>query len=103
MRRYHGVTRVATLGGPESGVVSEVGVRALRDHLSRYLEQVQAGRELVVTDHGRGIARLVPIDVGAPIDRMIADGLVTPARQRRRSTPLRTRCTVSSLAADERL
>ncbi len=50
--------------------MAEVGVRALRDHLSRYLEQVQAGEELVVTERGRGIARLVPIDGERAIDRL---------------------------------
>lgn len=41
--------------------MADVGIRELRDHLSRYLERVQAGEELTVTDRGRPIARLVPI------------------------------------------
>ena len=84
--------------------MAEVGVRALRDHLSRYLEQVQQGEELVVTDRGRAIARLVPMDGERTIDRLIAQGVVTPARQptRSRPTPIRASGTVSDLVADHR-
>ncbi len=37
-----------------------VGVRELRQNLSRYLERVKAGESLTVTEHGRVIARLAP-------------------------------------------
>jgi prevent-host-death family protein len=37
-----------------------VGVRELRQNLSRYLDRVKAGEALVVTEHGREVARLVP-------------------------------------------
>jgi prevent-host-death family protein len=37
-----------------------VGVRELRQNLSQYLDRVKAGEDLVVTEHGREVARLVP-------------------------------------------
>lgn len=37
-----------------------VGVRELKSRLSEYLRQVRAGRSVVITDHGRPVARLVP-------------------------------------------
>ena len=37
-----------------------VGVRELRQNLSRYLDRVKAGEDLLVTEHGRVVARLVP-------------------------------------------
>jgi prevent-host-death family protein len=37
-----------------------VGVRELKSRLSEYLRQVSAGQTVVVTDHGRPVARLVP-------------------------------------------
>jgi prevent-host-death family protein len=40
----------------------EVGVKALKDDLSRYLRRVREGERLVVTDQGRPIALLTPID-----------------------------------------
>jgi prevent-host-death family protein len=37
-----------------------VGVRELRQNLSRYLDRVRAGESLIVTDRGREVARLIP-------------------------------------------
>jgi prevent-host-death family protein len=84
--------------------MTEVGVRELRDHLSRYLGQVQAGQEVVVTERGRAIARVLPIGGERTIDRLIREGLVTPAKQprRRRPRPLRSAGPVSDLVVEQR-
>ena len=82
----------------------EVGVRELRDHLSRYLSAVREGEEVTVTDHGKAVARLVPIGQ-RPLDRLIADGLVTPAqspKQPRSGDRIRAKGTVSDLVAEQR-
>jgi prevent-host-death family protein len=42
------------------------GVREARQALSRLLEDVQKGREVVITDRGRPVARLVPVRPGRP-------------------------------------
>ena len=39
---------------------SSVGVRELRQNLSRYLERVKAGEAFVVTERGTEVARLTP-------------------------------------------
>jgi prevent-host-death family protein len=39
---------------------ASVGIRELRQHLSRYLDRVKAGEDLIVTEHGHEVARLVP-------------------------------------------
>lgn len=62
----------------------EVGVRELRDGLSRYLEQVRQGEEIIVTDHGKAVARLVPLAQPRRIDQLIAEGRITPAKQPKR-------------------
>lgn len=36
-----------------------VAVRELKNHLSEYLKQVQAGEEIIITTHGSPVARLV--------------------------------------------
>jgi prevent-host-death family protein len=41
-----------------------VGVRELRQNLSKYLALVKEGEALIVTEHGREVARLVPSGVG---------------------------------------
>ena len=83
----------------------EAGVRELRDHLSRYLDVVRDGQEVTVTDHGKAIARLVPLDRPRPLDRLIAEGLATPARSPKRSRSagtIDTDGTVSDLVAEPR-
>lgn len=42
-------------------VVSRVGIREAKANLSRLLKQVQAGGGVIVTDHGREVAKIVPI------------------------------------------
>jgi prevent-host-death family protein len=41
-------------------MAESVGVRELRQNLSRYLDRVKAGEPFVVTERGRAVARLVP-------------------------------------------
>jgi prevent-host-death family protein len=67
----------------------EVGIRALRDHLSEFVERVRAGEEVVVTDRGRAVARLVPIGHERVVDRLIREGLVEPAPVGERRRPRR--------------
>jgi prevent-host-death family protein len=38
------------------------GVREARQNLSALLDEVKKGREIVITEHGRPVARLVPPD-----------------------------------------
>jgi prevent-host-death family protein len=83
----------------------KVGVRDLKNNLSRYLERVRHGDEVIVTDRGRPVARLLPLD--ASTDRLadlIDAGVVRPATAPRRKLPKRitTAGTVSDLVADQR-
>ena len=82
----------------------EVGVRELRNHLSRYLDRVRDGDELVVTDRGRAIARVVPVGGVRVLDQLIAEGVVTVARQKRGRVPkpITTKSTVSDLVSEQR-
>jgi prevent-host-death family protein len=60
----------------------EVGVRELRNNLSRFLDEVQAGRELIVTDRGRPVARIVGTSAESWLDELVAAGIVTlPERE----------------------
>ncbi|MGQ0573925.1 MAG: type II toxin-antitoxin system Phd/YefM family antitoxin [Pseudonocardia sp.] len=82
-----------------------VGIRELRDGLSRHLAEVRKGHTITVTDHGRVIARIVPADAPTTLERLIAEGRVTPAGRPRRSTspePVEASGTVSDLVDDQR-
>jgi len=37
------------------------GIREARQHLSELLEEVRKGREVVITDRGRPVAKLAPV------------------------------------------
>ena len=53
-------------------------MRDLGQNVSRVLARVKEGESLVVTEHGRPVARLVPYTTGTSLDEMIASGEVTP-------------------------
>ncbi len=38
------------------------GVREARQNLSALLDEVKKGREIVITEHGRPVAKLVPLE-----------------------------------------
>lgn len=81
-----------------------VGIRELRDGLSRYLAEVREGRTITVTDHGRPIARIVPADSPTTLERLIAEGVVQPAREPKRSAPRPVKASgpVTELVAEQR-
>jgi prevent-host-death family protein len=58
-----------------------VGVRELRQHLSRYLDRVKAGEALVVTERGCEVARLVPSRAGAYAEVAARFGASVPAER----------------------
>ena len=62
---------------PDAVVGPEVGIRDLRDNLSRHLEAVKDGGEITVTEHGRPVARIVPYVEPTRFEQMVADGRIT--------------------------
>jgi len=84
----------------------EVGIRDFRSQLSRWLEVVKSGSDILITDRGRPVARLIPATSSRPLDRLIALGLVTPPSAPRRPIDARRRVpvkgNVSDLVAEQR-
>ena len=61
----------------------KAGVAELKASLSRYLERVKGGQEVLVTAPGRPVAKLVPVahpDKGSRRDGLIRAGLLLPGR-----------------------
>ena len=90
-------------------VTERVGIRDLKAHLSRHLKHVQAGERIVVTDRGRSIATIAPIEP-AP-DLAWTRRLVTEGRARweggkpagpRRPVGIAPEVTVSSAVLEDR-
>ena len=60
------------------------GIRELKNNLSHYVRQIEAGKRIAVTAHGRVVAELVPPATGARArrsryDELIAAGIIEPA------------------------
>lgn len=64
--------------------MTTVGVRELRQQASRLLDRVEAGESIEITNHGRPVARLVPIDLAypRPFATLVGEGLIRPGAGR---------------------
>ena len=56
--------------------MATVGIRELKNRLSDYLDRVQAGERLVVTEHGRPIAIVVPTGTDKHTEKLLREQLV---------------------------
>ncbi len=62
----------------------DVAVTDLRAHLSDWLQRAREGKEIVVTDRGVPVARLVGLDATGALERLTESGVIArPKRQRR--------------------
>ena len=85
-----------------------VGIRELKAHLSRHLKRVRAGVRLAVTERGRTIATINPIDSTPSVDwahQLVAEGGAQwnggkPTGSAR--PPKLTRTTAASVVLDDR-
>jgi prevent-host-death family protein len=65
----------------------KVGIRKLKNALSRYVRRAEAGERVLVTDRGRVVAELVPAGTGQPTARSRYDELVAAGVIRRAPAP----------------
>ena len=82
----------------------DIGIRELRDGLSRHLAQVREGHTITVTDHGKPIARIVPVDGPTRLQQLIAEGKVRPLLRPKRPARIPTEAggIVSDLVEEQR-
>ncbi|HMI98954.1 MAG TPA: hypothetical protein VK488_03880 [Gaiellaceae bacterium] len=83
-----------------------VGIRDLRERMSYWLGRAADGEELIVTRHDEPIARITNIDGRTTLDRLIEEGLVTPAKREKRKIRIEdlipARGSVSELLIEDR-
>lgn len=70
---------------------TRVGIRDAKIHLSRFLKLVQKGTEVVITDHGRPVGKIVPmvskdLSLEDRIERLLEQGLLEPLAGERLKT-----------------
>jgi prevent-host-death family protein len=85
----------------------EVAVTTFRANLSQWLERAREGEEVVVTDRGVPIARLLGINATATIERLTAQGVIgrpqNPERpQARGRARVRARRPIAPLVSEQR-
>jgi prevent-host-death family protein len=65
--------------------MDSIGIRELKNNLSHYVRQVERGKRISVTAHGRVVAELVPPQATktskktSRYDELVAAGLIRPA------------------------
>jgi prevent-host-death family protein len=82
----------------------DVAVSELRAHLSEWLERARRGDEVVITDRGVPVARLLGLTTTATLERLAADGVIgrpaaaqrPTASGRRRPRPRRSLADIAS-------
>lgn len=55
----------------------DVAVTELRAHLSRWIDAAREGNDVVITDRGTPVARIVGLDSTPLIDRLTAEGVIS--------------------------
>ena len=84
--------------------IATIGIRELRDGLSRHIAAVRGGDEITVTDHGKPIAKIVPIKEESELERMVREGIAALPTGCRETLPkpVKANGTVSDLVAEQR-
>ena len=65
-------------------MVMDVAISELRANLRSWVEEVQGGSEVVVTERGIPVARLIPVGSSSVIERLEREGLVTRPKHAKR-------------------
>jgi prevent-host-death family protein len=60
--------------------MTTIGIRELRQNASAVLRKVAAGETVEVTDRGRPVARIVPLNSERTLDQLIAEGRASGAQ-----------------------
>lgn len=61
-------------------MTGQIGIRELRQNLSKTIDRVRAGETIEVTKNGDPVARIVPVTYPTKLDQLIAEGKVTRGR-----------------------
>ncbi len=74
--------------------VNVAGIKEIKNNLSRYLAKVKSGEEILITERGKPVARIIKENEGnrstrAALSSLIQKGLITlPAQSLPRDNPL---------------
>jgi prevent-host-death family protein len=85
----------------------DVAISTLRAELSSWIERARAGEEVVVTDRGTPVARLLPVDTAPLLDQLVQRGVLSKPRRADRPTArgadrVTARGSVADLVSEQR-
>jgi len=81
--------------------MNKASISILKAHLSRYLDAVKSGEEVIVTERGRPVARLIGVDSkGTPTGRTAR--LVREGRMRAPTGPTPRQLGIEPVSTDPR-
>jgi prevent-host-death family protein len=85
----------------------DVAVSTLRAHLSDWLERARSGEEVVITDRGVPVARLIGVETTSILEELTERGVIDrPARSQRPKANgrrrARTQGSVAELVSEQR-
>ena len=67
-------------------LLMDVAVTELRAHLGQWIDAARDGNDVIITDRGTPVARIVALDSTPVIDRLTAQGIIS--RPTRSSRPI---------------
>ncbi len=85
----------------------DVAISTLRAELSSWIQRAQAGEEVVVTDRGTPVARLLPVDTAPLLERLVQSGVLNKPRRAdrpaaRAASRVHARGPVADLVSEQR-
>jgi prevent-host-death family protein len=57
-------------------LIMDVPITELRAHLSEWLDRARGGEEVIVTDHGVPVVRMLGLTSTATLQRLAAEGII---------------------------
>jgi len=85
----------------------DVAISAFRAELSGWIERARAGEEVVLTDRGTPVVRLLPIDTAPLLDQLVQSGVLSGPQRAARpvargAARVRARGPVADLVSEQR-
>ena len=85
----------------------EVSISTLRSELASWIDRVRSGEEVVITDRGAPVARLVPVSTASLLDQLVEQGVLSRPQRAdrpvaRRATRVRASGPVADLVSEQR-
>ncbi len=85
----------------------DVPISTLRSELASWIQRAQSGEEIVVTERGIPVARLLPVSTGPLLERLTRSGVLNKPRRADRpaardATRVRARGPVAELVGEQR-